>query len=34
MSLVDTYIKNITELLKQCDDVALLDLIEKLLQRS
>ena len=34
MSLIDAYIKKITELLKQSDDVALLDLIYKLLLKS
>lgn len=34
MSAVDTYIKKITELLQKCDDVPLLDLIMKLLQKS
>ena len=34
MSLIDAYIKKITELLKQCDNVAMLDLILKLLQKS
>ena len=34
MSLLDTYIKKINELLQKCDDVALLDLIIKLLQKS
>lgn len=33
MSLIDTYIKEITELLKKCDDVAMLDLIFQLLQK-
>ncbi len=34
MSVIDTYIKQITEYLQQCDDVALLDLILKLLQKG
>lgn len=34
MSAVDAYIHQITEMLKQCDDVALLDLIHKLLAKS
>ncbi len=34
MSIIDTYIKQITEMLKQTDDIALLDLILKLLQKS
>lgn len=34
MSLIDSYIKKIMELLQDCDDVALLDLIVKILQRS
>ena len=34
MSLIDSYIKKIIELLKETDDVALLDLIMKLLQKS
>ena len=34
MSAVDTYIKKINELLQKCNDVALLDLIMKLLQKS
>lgn len=33
MSLIDTYIKEITELLKKCDDAALLDLIFQLLKK-
>lgn len=33
MSLLDTYIKEITELLEKCDDVALLDLIFQLLKK-
>ncbi len=34
MSAVDTYIQKITKHLEQCEDVALLDLIFKLLQKS
>lgn len=34
MRSIDSHIKSIIELLYQCDDIALLDLIEKLLQRS
>lgn len=34
MSLVDEYILKITELLKDCDNIAILDLIVKLLQKS
>lgn len=34
MSAIDAYIEKITELLKQCDDITLLDLIQKLLQKS
>lgn len=30
----ETYIKAITQLLQECDDIALLDLILKLLQKS
>ena len=33
MSLIDTYIKEITELLKKCDDESLLDLIFQLLKK-
>ena len=33
MSLIDTYIKQITDLLKNCDDVALLDFICQLLKK-
>ena len=33
MSLVDTYIKEITELLPLCDDESLLDLIYQLLSK-
>ena len=33
MSLIDTYIKEITELLKKCDDVKFLDLIYQLLKK-
>lgn len=33
MSLVDSYIKEITELLTQCDDESLLDLIYQLLSK-
>lgn len=33
MSLVDTYIKEITELLKKCDDAQMLDLIFQLLKK-
>lgn len=33
MSLVDTYIKDISELLKNCDDASLLDLIYQLLKK-
>lgn len=33
MSLIDTYIKEITELLKKCDDVQMLDLIFQLLKK-
>lgn len=34
MSLIDEYIKKITELLQNCNDIALLDLIVKLLQKN
>lgn len=34
MSAVDFYIKKINELLEECEDVALLDLILKLLHKS
>jgi len=34
MSLIDEYIKKIIELLNESDDVALLDLIYQLLQKS
>ncbi len=34
MSIIDEYIKKINELMKGCDDIALLDLIFKLLQKS
>lgn len=34
MKSIDEYIVTITELLNRCDDIALLDLIEKLLHRS
>lgn len=34
MSIADTYIKRIVELLQSCEDVELLDLILKLLQKS
>ncbi len=34
MSIVDTYIKRITGLLNNCDDIELLDLVHKLLQQS
>lgn len=34
MSAIDTYIKQITQLLEQCEDLALLDLILKLLEKS
>lgn len=33
MSLVDTYVKEISELLKNCDDESLLDLIYQLLKK-
>ena len=33
MSLIDTYIKEITELLPKCEDAALLDLIYQLLKK-
>lgn len=33
MSTIDAYIKQITELLEKCEDVSLLDLIVKLLQK-
>jgi hypothetical protein len=33
MSLTDTYIKEITELLPKCDDESLLDLIYQLLSK-
>lgn len=33
MSLIDQYIKEITELLQKCDDAALLDLIYQLLKK-
>ena len=33
MSLVDTYIKEITELLKNCDNVEFLELIFQLLHK-
>lgn len=33
MSLIDTYIKEITELLQKCDDVEFLDLIYQLLEK-
>lgn len=32
--MLETYIKEITELLQNCEDVALLDLIAKLLHKS
>ena len=34
MRAIDFYIEKITELLKECKDVSLLDLILKLLQKS
>ncbi len=34
MSAVDIYIQKITELLHKCEDIALLDLVFKLLQKS
>lgn len=34
MSLIDAYVLKITELLKESDDIALLDLILKLLQKA
>lgn len=34
MSLVDTYIKRIVELLQNCDDLELLDLVSQLLEKS
>lgn len=34
MSALDVYIKKIIELLRECEDIALLDLILKLLQKS
>lgn len=34
MSAIDVYIEKIIELLKNCDDIALLDLIHKLLLKS
>lgn len=34
MSIIDSYIKKIIELLHETDDAALLDLILKLLQKS
>ncbi len=34
MSLIDEYIKKIIELLYESDDVEMLDLIHKLLQKS
>ena len=33
MSLIDTYLKQINELLKKCDDIELLDLIFQLLKK-
>ena len=33
MSLIDTYIREITELLKNCNDPSMLDLIYQLLQK-
>lgn len=33
VSMIDTYIKEITELLKKCDDLKLLDLIYQLLKK-
>ncbi len=33
MSLIDTYVKQIIELLENCDDAAMLDLIFQLLQK-
>jgi hypothetical protein len=34
VSTVDFYLEKIVELLKECDDISLLDLILKLLQKS
>ena len=34
MSMIDTYLKQIIELLHECEDVAMLDLIFQLLQKS
>ncbi len=34
MSLVDEYVLRIIELVKNCDNIAVLDLIVKLLQKS
>ncbi len=34
MSLVDKYIKDIIELLRKCEDIALLDLIYRILYKS
>lgn len=34
MSMVDTYIQKIVELLQKCEDIELLDFIFKLLQKS
>lgn len=34
MSAIDEYIKKITELMQECNDLALLDLIHQLLQKS
>ena len=34
MSAIDAYIKKITELLKQCQDIEMLEIILQLLQKS
>jgi len=34
MSVIDQYIEKIIELLRKCEDIELLDLILKLLQKS
>lgn len=34
MSLIDNYIKEITELLQKCEDPSILDFIYQLLQRQ
>ena len=34
IKLKETYIKDIIKLMKKCDDISLLDLISKLLEKS